>query len=173
MTYFFEKTKTKNIVNSLFITDSYRICQKLRDLKAFQVTFNNVVSLWNGMIMKQKEGNKLTDSLHSMSSTISETILMGQINSNLRAMALTLSTFDRFSIRSPGLNYHVLSSSPCMSSPSIATSVFIEVLVRMQFAWSSNSLMLWSCLERQLPGNVMSVYHYQPNLECWVESYVR
>jgi hypothetical protein len=28
-------------VNSLFITDSYRICQKLRDLNAFQVTFIN------------------------------------------------------------------------------------------------------------------------------------
>jgi hypothetical protein len=38
MTYFFKETKT-NIVNLLFITDSYRICQKLRDLKAFQVTF--------------------------------------------------------------------------------------------------------------------------------------
>jgi hypothetical protein len=41
ITYFFKETKT-NIVNSLFITDSYRICQKLRDLKAFQVTFKGI-----------------------------------------------------------------------------------------------------------------------------------
>jgi hypothetical protein len=39
MTYFFKETKTNIVINSLFITDSYRICQKLRDLKAFQVTF--------------------------------------------------------------------------------------------------------------------------------------
>jgi hypothetical protein len=40
MTYFFKETKT-DIVNSLFIADSYRICQKFRDFKAFhfQVTF--------------------------------------------------------------------------------------------------------------------------------------
>jgi hypothetical protein len=38
MTYFFKEIKP-NIVNSWFITGSYRICQKLRDLKAFQVTF--------------------------------------------------------------------------------------------------------------------------------------
>jgi hypothetical protein len=37
-TYFFKESKT-NIVNSLFITDSDRICQKFRDLKAFHVTF--------------------------------------------------------------------------------------------------------------------------------------
>jgi hypothetical protein len=41
MIYFFKETKT-NIVNSLFITDnSDRTCQKLRDLKAFQVTFKS------------------------------------------------------------------------------------------------------------------------------------
>jgi hypothetical protein len=38
ITYFFKETKT-NLVNSLFRTNSYRICQKLRDLKAIQVTF--------------------------------------------------------------------------------------------------------------------------------------
>jgi hypothetical protein len=45
ITYFFKETKT-NIVISLFITDtcSYRICPKLRDLKAFQVTFKNQLS---------------------------------------------------------------------------------------------------------------------------------
>jgi hypothetical protein len=41
MTYFFKETKANNIVNSLFITDSDRICQTLRDLKAFQVAFNH------------------------------------------------------------------------------------------------------------------------------------
>jgi hypothetical protein len=45
MTYFFKETKT-NIVNLLFITDSYRICQKLRDLKAFQVTFKRRTILY-------------------------------------------------------------------------------------------------------------------------------
>jgi hypothetical protein len=39
-TYFFKEAKT-NIVNSLFITDSDRICKKLQDLKAFQVAFKS------------------------------------------------------------------------------------------------------------------------------------
>jgi hypothetical protein len=40
MTYFFRENQT-NIVNSLFITDSCRMCQKLHDLKAIQVTFKD------------------------------------------------------------------------------------------------------------------------------------